>query len=97
MSMSEIQYWAVFPKSIKVSKVDYPVSVPLTLRGMPRGSVIFESSNTSVATVSAEGVVSLGTTLGGSEITIYDSEERDSVRFVRVEVVDYGKSDIEVS
>lgn len=97
MSMSEIQYWDVFPKSIKVSKVAYPVSVPITPRGAPRGTAIFESSNPGVASVSTEGVVSLGTTLGGSEITIYDSEERDSVRFVRVEVVEYGKSDIEVS
>lgn len=93
--MSEIQYWDVFPKSIKVSKVDYPVSVPLTLRGTPRGTVLFESVNTGVASVSAEGIVSLGTTLGGSEITVYDSEEKDSVRFVRVEVVEYGKSDIQ--
>ena len=93
--MSEIQYWDVFPKSIKVSKVAYPVSVPLTLRGTPRGTVIFESANTGVATVSAEGVISLGTTLGGSEITVYDSDARDSVRFVRVEVVEYGKSDIQ--
>lgn len=93
--MSETHYWDVFPKSIKVSKVDYPVSVPLTLRGNPRGTVIFESSNPGVASVNAEGIVSLGTTLGGSEIIIYDSEEKDSVRFVRVEVVEYGKSDIQ--
>ena len=95
--MSEIQYWDVFPKSIKVSKVDTPVSVPLTARGTLRGTAIFESSNPGVATVSAEGLVSLGTALGGSEITVYDSEDKDSIRFVGVEVVDYGKSDIQVS
>ena len=95
--MSQVQYWDIFPKSIKVSKVDAPVSVPLTARGTLRGIAIFESSNPGAASVSAEGVVSLGTTLGGSEITVYDSEDKDSVRFVRVEVVDYGKSDISVS
>lgn len=95
--MSQVQYWDVFPKSIKVSKVDAPVSIPLTLRGTPRGTALFESADPTVASVSAEGMVSLGTTLGGSEITVYDSEDKDSVRFVRVEVVDYGKSDISVS
>lgn len=95
--MSEIQYWDIFPKSIKVSKVDTPVIVPLTARGTLRGTAIFESSNPGVATISADGVVSLGTTLGGSEITVFDSEDKDSVRFVRVEVEDYGKSDIVVS
>lgn len=93
--MSQVQYWDVFPKSIKVSKVDDPVNIPLAVRGMPRGTVLFESADPAVASVSAEGVVSLGTTLGGSEIVAYDSEDRDSVRYMRVEVVDYGKSDIQ--
>ena len=92
--MDQVQYWDVFPKSMRVSKSDAPIDVPLTARGNPRGTVQFESNDPVFASVSPEGVVTMGATLGACEIVAYDSENKDSVRYVRVEVVDYGESDI---
>jgi len=87
-------YWDVFPKSIKVSKGYSPVTVPLTVRGNPRGVVQFESNDPTFASVSPEGVVSLGVYVGAAEIMAYDSADKDSVRHVRVEVVDYAMSNV---
>ena len=87
-------YWDVFPKSIKVSKGYSPVTVPLTVRGNPRGVVQFESNDPTFASVSPEGVVSLGVYVGAGEIMAFDSLDRDSVRCLRVEVADYAKFDV---
>lgn len=92
--MDQVQYWDVFPKSMRVSRADAPISIPLTVRGNPRGTVQFESNDPAFASVSPEGVATFGATLGACEIVAYDSENKDSVRYVRVEVVDYGESDI---
>ncbi len=87
LSVDQVQYWDVFPKTIKVSHGSLNVSVPLSVRGNPRGRVIFDVSNMAIATVSEEGVVSLGYNVGATVISCYDSEERTSVRYVQVEVI----------
>lgn len=83
----QVQYWDVFPKSIKVSHGSLNMTVPLSVRGNPRGTVRFDSSNWAIATVSEAGVVSLGYNVGATVISVYDSEDRTSVRYVQVEVV----------
>ena len=83
----QVQYWDVFPKLIKVSHGSLNMSVPLSVRGTPRGTVCFDSSNWAIATVSEAGVVSLGYNIGATVISAYDSEDRTSVRYVQVEVV----------
>ena len=84
--MDQVQYWDVFPKSIKVSKNPFGTIVPLSVRGNPRGSVVFESSDAIVASVDTNGTVSLGMSAGSAVITAYDSEDRTSIRYVLVEV-----------
>ncbi len=87
MTDIQVQYWDVFPKSIKVSQGTLPVSVPLSIRGAPRGTVIFESANLATASVDEGGVVSLGVNAGATMISIFDSVDRTSVRYVSVEVI----------
>ena len=87
MSVDQVQYWDVFPKTIKVSHGSLNMSVPLSIRGNPRGRVIFDVSNMAIATVSEDGGVSLGYNVGATVIAAYDSEERTSVRYVQVEVI----------
>ena len=84
--MDQVQYWDVFPKLIKVSKHPLGTSVPLSVRGNPRGTVQFESADPIVAFVDANGIVSLGLSAGSTVITAYDSEDRTSIRYVLVEV-----------
>jgi len=85
--LDQVQYWDVFPKTIKVSHGSLNMNVPLSVRGNPRGRVIFDVSNMAIATVSEDGVVSLGYNVGATVIAAYDSEERTSVRYVQVEVI----------
>lgn len=87
MTDLQVQYWDVFPKSIKVSHGSLNMTVPLSVRGNPRGRVIFDSSNWAIATVSEDGIVSLGYNVGATLISAYDSEERTSMRYVQVEVI----------
>jgi hypothetical protein len=87
--MSEVQfpYWDVLPKSIKIAHGSRNMRVPLSIRGKPRGRVCFDVSNMAVATVDDAGVVSLGFYTGAAVISVYDSEDRTSVRYVQLEVV----------
>ena len=87
MSVDQVQYWDVFPKSIKVSKSPLGTVVPLSVRGIPRGAVQFESVDGIVATVDAHGLVNLGLNVGSTVIVAYDSEDRTSARYVIAEVV----------
>ena len=87
MSVDQVQYWDVFPKTIKVSHGSLNMSVPLSVRGNPRGNVCFDVSNMAIATVSETGIVSLGYNVGATIIAAYDSEDRTSVRYVQVEVI----------
>ncbi len=85
--MDQVQYWDVFPKSIRVSHGSLNMTVPLSVRGNPRGQVRFDVSNMAIATVSEDGLVSLGYNVGATIIAAYDSEDRSSVRYVQVEVI----------
>ncbi len=77
----------MFPRSIKVSKSPLGTVVPLSVRGIPRGTVQFESVDEIVATVDADGRVNLGLNVGSTVIVAYDSEDRTSARYVIAEVV----------
>ena len=87
MEEIQVQYWDVFPKSIKVSQGFVGVSVPLSVRGTPRGTVGFESANLAMASVDENGVVTLGVNVGATMISVFDSEERTSTRYISVEVI----------
>lgn len=82
--MPEVPYWDVFPKSIKVSQGSG--DVPLSVRGTPTGTVQFDSANLGIASVDEAGFVCLGGA-GATMITVYDSDERTSARYISVEVV----------
>lgn len=87
----QVRYWDVFPKSVKVSLTGWPVTVPLSVRGEPAGEVEFESADPNIAWVDESGRLNLGWQAGATVITAYDSEARESVRHIQVEVVDYGQ------
>jgi len=44
-------YWDVFPKKIKVTRSWWSMSVPLSIRGMPRGELQYETVDSSIAWV----------------------------------------------
>lgn len=87
--MSEIRYWDVFPKHIKVSKATSNRTVPLTIAGTLVGAPLFISTDTSIASVDSNGTVSLGTKVGAAMITAYDFtlNGQTTVRHIQVEVV----------
>ena len=86
-----IPYWDVYPRSIKVTQNETAVSVPLSIRGNPSGSPVFESLRPDIAEVGSNGRVSLGIVVGATLIIIYDSEDHTSVRYIQVEVVSNNK------
>lgn len=90
--MDQFQYWDVFPKTIKVSHGSLNMNVPLSVRGNPRGNVVFDVSNMAIATVSEGGIVSLGYNVGATVVSCYDSEDRTSVRYVQVEVISVAEA-----
>jgi hypothetical protein len=60
-----MRYWDVFPKYIRMTKPLNPegfLPVPISIRGTPLGTPIFEVSNPEVATVDADGNVMPGAT-----------------------------------
>jgi hypothetical protein len=85
--LDQVQYWDVFPKNFKVSKSPVGTVVPLSVRGLPKGTVQFESVDQTVATVDQTGLVTLGLNVGSTVIVAYDSEDRTSARYVIAEVV----------
>jgi len=87
MEEVQVQYWDVFPKSIKVSQAPVAVSVPLSVRGTPRGTVQFDSANLAIASVDENGIVSLGVNVGATMLSVFDSEDRTSARYVSVEIM----------
>lgn len=96
VSVDQVQYWDVFPKTIKVSKSLLGTVVSLSVRGLPRGTVQFQSADEIVATVDVNGLVTLGLNVGSTVIVAYDSEDRTSARYVIAEVV-AAASEIAVS
>lgn len=87
----QVRYWDVFPKSVKVSLTGWSVSIPLSIRGEPSGDIEFEVVEGNIAWVDEDGRLNLGWQTGATVVMVYDSEDRDSVRYVQVEVVDYGQ------
>lgn len=85
--MSELNYWDVFPQSIRFSKSDEMQFIPLSMRGSTR-SLEFESSNPAVAEVFEDGVLAAGTEVGNAMIMVRDSENRNTLRYLQVEVRD---------
>ena len=83
----QVRYWDVFPKSIRVTRSWWSMMVPLSIRGNPRGDIQYETADSSIAWVDGEGRIRLGWRTGSTIIMIYDSESRDSVRYVQVEVI----------
>jgi hypothetical protein len=88
---AQFHYWDVFPKTVKVSLTGWPVTIPLSIRGAPVGQIEFESTDSELAWVDEDGRLNLGWQQGATVIMVYDSEDRESVRYVQVEVVDYGQ------
>lgn len=84
--MSEIQYWDVFPRCIKVTQDSAEVIIPLSIRGELSTEPVFESAQPWIASVTPSGRVQLGAAAGATMILVYDSEARTSVRYVQVEV-----------
>jgi hypothetical protein len=84
----QVRYWDVYPKSIKVTISWRALSIPLSLRGNPRGEIQYEVADESIAWVDWQGRVWLGERTGATMIMVYDSEMRDSVRYVQVEVLE---------
>ncbi len=87
--MSDVRYWDVFPKHIKVSKDTESQIVPLTIAGTLVGVPIFVSSNYNIASVDSNGTVTLGTRVGAAMIIVYDLklQGQATIRHVQVEVV----------
>lgn len=80
-------YWEVHPRQIKISRNDTTVRIPLSIRGNPSGTPIYETTNQLIADVSPEGEVICGLMEGAAMIMIYDSAAKTSVRHVQVEVL----------
>ncbi len=83
-------YWDVFPRSIKLSLKAEAPPIPLSVRGYPRGQVFFESQDQSVASVDEDGLLWPGWQAGSTVVMAYDSWDETSVRYVQVEIIDYG-------
>ncbi len=87
----QVRYWDVFPKSVKVSLTGWSVSIPLSIRGETAGDIEFEVADGNIAWVDEDGKLNLGWQVGATVVMVYDSEDRESIRYVQVEVVDYGQ------
>lgn len=86
MAETQIPYWDVFPKSIKLMWTDSQIYLPLSVHGSPRGTVIFESMHPAIADVDSNGHLTIGALIGSTIIVAYDSEDRTSARYVQVEI-----------
>ena len=84
----QVRYWDVYPKSIKVTQNGQSLPIPLSIRGNPRGEIQYEVADESIAWIDEQGRVNLGEQPGATMIMVYDSEARDSVRHVQVEVLE---------
>ncbi|CAM2066701.1 hypothetical protein SCOR_15080 [Sulfidibacter corallicola] len=83
------RYWDIEPKHIRQSFHAEGVCVPITVRGAPRGSLVVQSLDSSVATVEG-GWIRLGQQVGATMILVSDSAAGDSMRYIQVEVFDPG-------
>jgi hypothetical protein len=84
----QVRYWDVYPKSIKLTMGWRALSIPLSIRGNPRGEIQYEVADDSIAWIDGQGRVWFGERAGATMIMVYDSPMRDSVRYVQVEVLE---------
>jgi hypothetical protein len=84
----QIRYWDVYPKSIKVTHSWESLSIPLSIRGNPRGEIQYEVVGDTIVWIDGQGRVRLGERTGATMIMVYDTAMRDSVRYVQVEVLE---------
>ncbi len=87
MAETQVPYWDVYPKSIKVTQDAMDVIIPLSIRGDLGGEPVFESVQPWIADVIPNGRVHARHVAGATMILVYDSEAKTSVRYVQVEVV----------
>ena len=85
--MEEPYFWEVEPKAIKVSHQLGGVVIPLSVRGNPKGQLQAESAQPQIARVSGCRLL-CGEQVGATMVMVYDSEDRDSVRYIQVEVLE---------
>ena len=80
------RYWDVAPKQVRISQNDEGVSIPIAVRGDPKGEIFFESADHRIARID-EGRLVCGEEVGATLIVVYDSEARDSARYIHVEIL----------
>jgi hypothetical protein len=83
----QVHYWDVYPKSIKVTLSWRALSIPLSIRGNPRGEIQYEVADESIVWIDSQGRVWFGEMPGVTMIMVYDNPMRDNVRYVQVEVL----------
>ncbi len=84
---TELTYWDIFPQSIRLSQSLFEQRIPLSIRGLEY-MPLFDSSNPSVAYVDEDGFLVGGRQVGNAMIMAWDSELRQSLRHLNVEVRD---------
>ena len=82
--MSVAQYWEAHPPVIRLSGLPGDRAVPISVRGDLTETPVFESVNSAIATVDADGHVQCGGTLGQTMILVYGSSAKKSIRYVEV-------------
>lgn len=83
--MTNLDVWDVSPKNLRLSISEATQNIPLSIRSND-SSPVFETSDSSIAQVNQNGVVSAGMQAGGCIISIWKNAEKASVRHVGVEV-----------
>lgn len=83
--MIEIDIWDVSPKKLRFSVSETSQHVPLSIRSK-ECTPVFESSESNIAQVDQNGVVSTGMLVGGCVISVWKNKDKSSVRHVNVEV-----------
>ncbi|HOZ49883.1 MAG TPA: hypothetical protein PK468_24995 [Candidatus Hydrogenedentes bacterium] len=94
--VADIRYWDVFPKSIcgfRTPNGGQDMTVQLVLCGDPPG-VIFESDDTSIATLTGAGVVTLGMKVGCTTIRVFEPARPENTRKVDVQIIPCPGTDI---
>jgi len=83
----DLDYWDVMPKSITVNCTLEDVTFPLMIYGVPRDAVAYRVINQAIASVSADGEVTLGTVRGTTMILAWRKDDPCDVKYIQVSVV----------
>ena len=81
-----LDYWDVMPKSITVNCTLEDVTFPLMVYGVPRDAVAYRVINQAIASVSADGEVTLGTVRGTTMILAWRKDDPCDVKYIQVTV-----------